>query len=438
MKINLKSLTFLFFLIISSGVAYSQSDARILADDGSFYFDAIVFRGDTAGKTRLDVYAVIPYESLSFISATGKYAANFDVNISIFDTTGNPVVRDNIKRKIFTEDYAESQGATAKFDYEQKIYFLVPGEYKIKIQLEDNIIKKEYEKSRLITLLDFRKYNFALSGILLVSSIEENNGKYKITPYLSDNVANLKDGFFSFFEVYNNMASRDSVDFVYEFADKNNETVWQSKRFRKSVTLGVSRQFIHIDSISVLNTGSYTLKIYSLPPDAPEDYTEKDVLALTQRSITYMQSLFGNVLGDIDLSIRQLRFVANSEDLDFIESGKTSEEKKKRFEAFWQKLDPTPGTARNEAFDDYYSRITYANKAFKSYTDGWMTDKGMVYVIYGPPQQVDRQSSYEDGRIYERWIYGGSREFWFVDNTGFGDYRLYRPAIVSDKYQYKR
>ncbi len=61
----------------------------------------------------------------------------------------------------------------------------------------------------------------------------------------------------------------------------------------------------------------------------------------------------------------------------------------------------------------------------------------MIYVIFGDPITIDRQTGYGDGKTYERWIYQNNREFIFVDNTGFGDFRLIRPLTVTEKYRYR-
>ena len=48
----------------------------------------------------------------------------------------------------------------------------------------------------------------------------------------------------------------------------------------------------------------------------------------------------------------------------------------------------------------YYSRIQEANRLFSSYTEGWRTDRGMMYIIMGPPNFVYKNSTSEN------WIYG--------------------------------
>ena len=78
--------------------------------------------------------------------------------------------------------------------------------------------------------------------------------------------------------------------------------------------------------------------------------------------------------------------------------------------------------------EEYYSRVDYANRNYASFTEGWRTDRGMVFIRFGPPQNIERHPFDADTKPYEVWYYyNQNREFIFVDETGFGDYRLLNP-----------
>jgi len=124
--------------------------------------------------------------------------------------------------------------------------------------------------------------------------------------------------------------------------------------------------------------------------------------------------------------------------LDKISKAKTDDLKREKLSLFWKELDPTPNTVYNEAMNEYYQRIKYANEQFKSYTEGWLTDMGMVYVVLGPPIQVEKQSSMGNNVEYRIWQYSGNRTFLFADKNGFGNYRLERPYLFNEKYRYKK
>lgn len=70
-------------------------------------------------------------------------------------------------------------------------------------------------------------------------------------------------------------------------------------------------------------------------------------------------------------------------------------------EDFWRRRDPTPGTAENEFKEEHYRRIAYSNARFaETETSGWRTDRGRLYVVEGPPDEIQSYPS----KQFERWI----------------------------------
>ncbi|GAB4239601.1 MAG: hypothetical protein Kow00109_14440 [Acidobacteriota bacterium] len=136
-------------------------------------------------------------------------------------------------------------------------------------------------------------------------------------------------------------------------------------------------------------------------------------------------------------------YIITPEERKIFESLTTPEEKEQFIEQFWLRRDPDPTTAVNEFKEEHYRRIAYANEHFASGIKGWQTDRGKVYIIHGPPDEVETHPS---GGPYHRPMSegGGSTvtfpfEIWryrhipgigsdvvleFVDRTQSGEYRL--------------
>lgn len=404
----------------------------------SIYFDAILFKGDSIDNARLDMFIAVPYQSLSFLkSDKGVFFAKYQINLKCYDRNDYLIEEKTIERTVQARDYEDSQGLNANFDPSFFSFFLQEGKYRVNLTITDQITKNKFEKNREITVVNFSKYRFALSGLMIVSDIIDAGNNASITPYLSENISNLERGFFVFFEAYNNESSR-NVDFVYELWSES-KLIESSQRVTKYIEKGMNQVYLKIPSPKNLLTGTYYLKTIALPQSTDSIYDESQYLAVSQRTIRYFPTLAGNVVENLDLAIRQLRYVATNSQIRYIEEGATYEQKLNRFREFWNSMDPTPNTQRNEAFEEYYSRIEYANSRFKSYTQGWQTDMGMVYIVFGSPASVDkRQDYYNPSRVYERWIYTNSREFIFVDNNGFGDFKLLSPTTITEKYDYNR
>jgi GWxTD domain-containing protein len=97
---------------------------------------------------------------------------------------------------------------------------------------------------------------------------------------------------------------------------------------------------------------------------------------------------------------------------------------------FWERRNPTLGASTNKFKEEHYRRMAYANEHFASAVPGWKTDRGRIYIVYGPPDEIEvypRTAQNPPG--IEIWAYrhvegGGTRSFTFLDRAGNGDYRL--------------
>jgi len=83
------------------------------------------------------------------------------------------------------------------------------------------------------------------------------------------------------------------------------------------------------------------------------------------------------------------------------------EERDQFIEAFWQRRDPTPDTIENEFKEEHYRRMAYANEHFAAGIPGWKSDRGRIYIMYGPADEVE---SHPSGGSYERPMEEGGGE----------------------------
>ena len=85
------------------------------------------------------------------------------------------------------------------------------------------------------------------------------------------------------------------------------------------------------------------------------------------------------------------------------------------------------GRARseNEALTQHLERVQYVIKDFSQFGPGWRSDRGRVYIKYGPPEQVDTAMDSRAQGEYEIWrYYSRNLNFVFYDMFGVGDYKL--------------
>jgi GWxTD domain-containing protein len=101
-------------------------------------------------------------------------------------------------------------------------------------------------------------------------------------------------------------------------------------------------------------------------------------------------------------------FITRNEDKAFKKLG-TDEERAEFIERFWARRDPSPGTPVNEFRSDVHLRVAAANQLFKdSPVPGWKTDRGKIYVLLGPPDEVINDTVAREHRGTILWTYRGT------------------------------
>jgi GWxTD domain-containing protein len=133
----------------------------------------------------------------------------------------------------------------------------------------------------------------------------------------------------------------------------------------------------------------------------------------------------------------------------------TNEEREQFIEQFWQRRNPDPDSAENTFKEEHYRRIAYTNEHYASGIPGWKTDRGRIYIMWGPPDEID---SHPSGGSYDRpsnegggststfpfedWRYrylegiGEDVNIEFVDPTMTGEYHLTMDPSEKDALTY--
>jgi GWxTD domain-containing protein len=102
-----------------------------------------------------------------------------------------------------------------------------------------------------------------------------------------------------------------------------------------------------------------------------------------------------------------VRWIITPEELSAFKQLSNDEERDQFIEQFWLRRDPTPDTVENEYKEEHYRRIAYANEHYAAGKAGWRTDRGRIYIVFGPPDEIDAHPS---GGQYNRPIEEGGGE----------------------------
>jgi GWxTD domain-containing protein len=148
-------------------------------------------------------------------------------------------------------------------------------------------------------------------------------------------------------------------------------------------------------------------------------------------------------------------YIITDEEKKAFKQLQTDEEREQFIEQFWLRRDPTPDTEENEFREEHYRRIAYANEHFASGIPGWKSDRGRIYIEYGPADEIESHPSggsyerpYEEGGgttstyPFEKWRYryiegiGNDINIEFVDTTMSGEYHMTMDPSEKDALLY--
>lgn len=418
---------FIVFIITASVFAQPGGQQKEVKFNpkSKFFEDFLNFSSAEAGKTRLDVFVQVPYSEIQFIKVPSGFESKYNLTISVYDDDKeNLLVEKSWSEKIGTKDFDQTT-SKSNFNLSMKSFNLEPGKYLLRTVLEDADSRKEFASENEIKIRELEP-ELAVSDIMLISKQTVIEGSNKIIPNVSRNVAAKKDGIPYFFELYSNAAREIKIE--YTIIDNDKEKVYREEVTRQ-IDSGRTQIFHTIKEVD-LGLGNYLLTA-----DIKED--KNNLKVSTAKNFVSRWMGVPSSIRDLDKAIAQMVYIATGTELDEIKDSKTKEEKIQKYLDYWKKKDPDPQSEDNPVFDEYYRRIAFANENFSHYIEGWRTDRGMVYIILGAPNNIDRHPFEYDSKPYEVWeYYELNKSFVFLDETGFGDYRLITP-LYGDFFRYR-
>jgi GWxTD domain-containing protein len=422
MRILFLSAAFFFAEVSFLRAQVDNHSDRIPIGIPAFYLDALSFRSNDSSSVRIDVYTEVPFEVLRFAASDSGFVARYEITIDILNDDGNGILEKTWNREIRVRAFDETQ-SRREFSPAMGSFTLPPGSYEMRAELRESESGKAFAQVRKMNVPNYAVTPFSVSDIMLVNHVRTEGGRSTIVPNVSGNLYDLPHGFSFFFELYNRTGA-DSVLLTYQVFDKKEKLMYAHSE-RRRLDGKKSEVIAEIDSAR-FPAGAYFLEVDAQTiqnSDAEMTYT-----AEKRRNFVMRWGIVPTTLVDIDLAIKQAKYIASSKEYDAMVDAPTLEEKQRLFEEFWRKRNPSPGTQRNERMEEYYSRVQYANEHFTHFTEGWRTDMGMAYIILGAPSSVDRHPFEGDSKPYEIWTYYDfDKQIVFVDESGFGDYRLVTP-----------
>jgi len=413
---NLKRLILLLCFLFSSGSIWSQSfkgkskekisvEKFILAP-----FTEIISKDSMKSVLFLE----IPFSSLQFVKKGSEYVSYYQASISMKIDKGK-----NIFNKVWLDSMVVKNYEDTRSKYKNSKHFIsqnikIGNDYSVIAELQDLDTRKKGIKVKKIKTKNFKKTPNIISPLFLMELKGEWGFSSNKIPTKGFRVREIGDGIT--LKISGLIKNESYTLAVILDADELVDTLFFSEK-----TDGFDEYFnqsIFIPSEKLNNIKNN----FNIILKQGKNVIEENV------NFSIYKAGFSSSIKDIDIALNQMKYMLDNNQLLLIRSYNKAE-KENFFNQTWKAKDPTPSTEYNELMEEYFNRVSYTIEHFDGWEAGWKTDRGMVYILFGAPDEINSFNSNNNlNKIRQVWVYRKiGKEFSFIDQNGFGDYRLDSP-----------
>jgi len=427
---------FIFILTVALiGIALSvkadESGYRTRYDYGepAFEIETVDFSTDSSGFNTLEIYYKLFYHGLSFQKVDSGYMAAYEVTVSITGEDNLPLMGDSRRDKIVVPRYADTRRRT-DFVINKFSADMTPQKVEIRAVVIDENTEESRELTRKYELTDFVQKYPTMSPVEFIRDYHEANQKSKFNRgefWMIPSVARVFG-----YDV-------DSLLLIYQEVYLGDKTPKYLSLITKMVHMGGDHVYSDTIKLGELDSTWKGVRAIDISNVMPADYdleislegrrgrtfdkrTEPFEIALTAERIFKT---------DYELAVKMLKYLATSDEMKKLKKAKTTEEQRQAWNEFWIIRDNDIHDEENPTRVEYFRRVRHANRYF-SYMgrDGWKTGRGMVYITYGEPDEIEDHPFELASKPYQIWHYyriNPPREFIFIDEWGDGNFELQPP-----------
>ncbi len=419
-----------------------------------FFFDEVTIPGNSDSTTTIGfVFRMdnnfLPFKKIHFENDLNQpegyeFFSSARINSEIFkgelkkkegfNTTS--VYRDSWQDTMFAKVFDDTQSKTI---YTSGILTadLTPGFYNYLIQL--SVMEETNDRNSTRRNIKIENLSTKKTGEihLIKSTSNSSSGKSLTLLNMGDNVIYGKD-FYTLIRIPEFDATTDySVEmFKANIGGKDTtkqESVYKTTLSKNDIFENANLTFDKSSDPSLIlttGTSSFTYALVKIPNNKFENSLYKIEVKKAGGAKPFASRVIRSYWPDmppsllnVDIALEMLKFIIPEKSVDALRKGNDLE-KEAKFREFWASKDPTPETEYNELMTEYYRRVDFSFKEFRNpeNPDGQDTDRGNVYIKYGPPLSKERQFP-SKGRVLETWKYA-DRTFVFEKGAGFSDFIL--------------
>ena len=363
------------------------------------------------GKGKVVFITEMRYPDLQFIKTGDGYAAEVELTFSLQEKGRPASVRlVDRRRKIDLKNFSETSDREKNLRVVEEM--IVPaGEYVANAALTDRYARNQGVVTENGQVRDFLS-GLHLSELLLTTDSLPKFQPDKLIPFRQNR---FKKDFYALFAI-GGMQAGQPVQLQYELQDGEGKSLFNRQvDFVAPESIAYTSLPISADKLTI---GVTVLKVWA-EQNGVKSEASLSIYANVGVSLQPGQN--------ISAIIEPMRYIMDGKDWQRLKDA-TPEERTKVFNAFWAARQPATANRKDEnpLLAEFFVRVQEANLRFRwASIEGWRSDRGRIFIIYGDPDTVQRQRSTRSNANYETWTYAEiGRQFVFYEFNNDGDFRL--------------
>jgi len=379
------------------------------------YYDLYLSFGDTIGEPELVFSLNVQNDLLQFTKVADTYKAVYHIGLTIKKSSSESAVFSRVWKQTVQERDFERTNSRSIYQGHQKIFDLdlEPGEYLMFVEVTDDGTKKAYRNSRQLTIPVDKPGDLIHTPIRLLDPEYDQSGEVIAEP--RDPMIEFNHDIVASFELQTD--TPDSLIItskLLQFREESGSIIRQ-KIFRLLPT-GPLMKFRERIQKNDLDEGIYSLR-YRIR------YGERILEIEKKFEVVWFDKPV--YLYRYDLAIRPMRYILSESEWNIADE-LSYNDLETWFKSYWQKKDPSPETPFNEIMYTFFQRVDQTNRLYaQRFKEGWETDRGKSYLLYGKPDRQDVNRTSVSAKPYEVWYYESlNQKLTFIDEYNDEDYKL--------------
>jgi len=425
------SIPLIFCLYVNGWASGNTKSVFPLHSRGSLQFDVDVVQMDgKADSTFIEVIYSVFLSRKDSSHSENNNTTDLGIYLRISDKSGQLITSAMETRSVLLYDSLNQSRYTTFMDI--KRFNLEPDTIMLDLKIKESLTGLKGSVSQSFTIRSFKK-EFSLSDLYFASHAQKargqsvfNKGGIMLVPNPSRLffVNGETPKVFVYYEI-NNLTYDENNTTFYEVTSlvldmAGNQMFSNPRRQIKISSTNTSR--IKVIPIGDLSSGIYHLVIEVIDmasglKQEVDGYFKVDSGNIAETNLIPMSEEEEKKYFD------QIKYIATDQEKEIFEQ-LDPRGKQEFLIHFWKSKDPNPETAENEFMIEHFRRLGVAEHKFKGGID---SDMGRVYIMYGPPTDIEREHTMLIGaQSVETWVYvlDGRSDFIFIDRDGDGKYTL--------------